>query len=155
VSLLHPNEKKCKIALFKICGKYSMFSEKLMPRFSDTDALGHINNTLLPVWFEGARDPIFRFFMPELDTSDWQLILAKIDVEFHAQLYYGKEVEIRTYIGRIGGSSFTVYQEAWQQNTKCASGNAVMVHFCFENQSSLQIPENIKVDMNTHLFIAE
>ena len=132
-----------------------MFSEKLMPRFSDTDALGHINNTLLPVWFEGARDPVFRFFMPDLDTNNWQLILAKIDVEFHAQLYYAEEIEVRTYIGRIGGSSFTVYQEAWQRNNKCASGTAVMVHFCFENQSSLKIPENIKTQMATHLFIAE
>jgi acyl-CoA thioester hydrolase len=132
-----------------------MFSEKLMPRFSDTDALGHINNTLLPVWFEGARDPVFRFFMPELDTKNWQLILAKIDVEFHAQLYYGEEIEIRTYIGRIGGSSFTVYQEAWQKNKKCASGTAVMVHFCFENQSSLKIPEQIKIEMKAHLFPEE
>jgi acyl-CoA thioester hydrolase len=132
-----------------------MFSEKLMPRFSDTDALGHINNTLLPVWFEGARDPVFRFFMPDLNTNNWQLILAKIDVEFHAQLYYAEEIEVRTYIGRIGGSSFTVYQEAWQRNHKCASGTAVMVYFCFENQSSLKIPENIKTQMATHLFLAE
>lgn len=129
-----------------------MFSEKLMPRFSDTDALGHINNTLLPVWFEGARDPVFRLFMPDLDTKNWQLILAKFDVEFHAQLYYGEDIEIRTYIGRIGSSSFTVYQEAWQKNTKCASGTAVMVHFCFENQSSLKITENIKAQMTSHLF---
>ncbi len=132
-----------------------MFSEKLMPRFSDTDALGHINNTLLPVWFEGARDPVFRFFMPELDTKKWQLILAKIDVEFHGQLYYALEIEIRTYIGRIGGSSFTVYQEAWQNNIKCASGTAVMVHFCFEKQSSLKIPEIIKKQMKEHLFTQE
>jgi acyl-CoA thioester hydrolase len=132
-----------------------MFSEKLMPRFSDTDALGHINNTLLPVWFEGARDPIFRFFMPDLDTNNWQLILAKIDVEFHAQLYYAEEIEIRTYISRIGSSSFMVYQEAWQKNTKCASGTAVMVHFCFENQSSLKISNNIKAQMTAHLFPAE
>jgi acyl-CoA thioester hydrolase len=132
-----------------------MFSEKLMPRFSDTDALGHINNTLLTVWFEGARDPIFRFFMPDLDTNNWQLILAKIDVEFHAQLYYAEEIEIRTYISRIGSSSFMVYQEAWQKNTKCASGTAVMVHFCFENQSSLKISNNIKAQMTAHLFPAE
>lgn len=132
-----------------------MFSEKVMPRFSDTDALGHINNTLLPIWFEGARDPIFRFFMPELDTQNWQLILAKIEVEFHAQLYYGEEIEIRSYIGRIGSSSFTVYQEAWQKNTKCASGTAVMVHFCFENQTSLKIADKIKQRMETHLFSQE
>ena len=59
-----------------------MFSETLMPRFSETDALGHINNTALPVWFEAARTPFFRFFTPDLDCNKWKLIVAKIEVEF-------------------------------------------------------------------------
>jgi len=79
-----------------------MFSEVIATRFSDTDGLGHINNTMVPVWFEGARDPVFKWFMPDLDLTKWNLILAKIDVEFHAQMYYGEKMEIRTYIGRIG-----------------------------------------------------
>jgi len=54
-----------------------MFSELITPRFSDTDALGHINNTMVPIWFEGARDPVFKLFMPELDPNNWQLILAR------------------------------------------------------------------------------
>ena len=132
-----------------------MFSQKITTRFCDTDALGHINNTMVPVWFEGARDPVFKWFMPELDVKQWQLILAKIDVTFHAQIYYGKEIELRTYIGRIGGSSFDVYQELWQNDIKCASGTAVMVHFCFQNQSSLKIPADVKVEMEKHLFSAE
>lgn len=132
-----------------------MFSEVITARFSDTDALGHINNTMVPVWFEGARDPVFKWFMPELNLNEWRLILAKIDVNFHAQIYYGKEITLRTYIGRIGGSSFDVYQELWQNDIKCASGTAVMVHFCYENQSSLKIPADVQNEMKKHLFVAE
>mgnify|MGYP000216935478 FL=1 len=132
-----------------------MFSEVITTRFSDTDALGHINNTMVPVWFEGARDPVFKWFMPELNLNEWRLILAKIDVNFHAQIYYGKEITLRTYIGRIGGSSFDVYQELWQNDIKCASGTAVMVHFCYENQSSLKIPADVQNEMKKHLFVAE
>ncbi len=132
-----------------------MFSEVITTRFSDTDALGHINNTMVPVWFEGARDPVFKWFMPELNLNEWRLILAKIDVNFHAQIYYGKEITLRTYIGRIGGSSFDVYQELWQNDIKCASGTAVMVHFCYENQSSLKIPADVQNEMKKHLFVAD
>ena len=32
---------------------------ELMPRFYETDGLGHINNTVIPKWFETARTPIF------------------------------------------------------------------------------------------------
>lgn len=128
-----------------------MFSEKITPRFSDTDALGHINNTMVPVWFEGARDPIFRLFTPELDLKAWPLILAKIDVSFLAQMYYGQELEIRTMISRIGGASFDVLQEVWQNGKKCASGTAVMVNFCYKTQGSVKIPENIKQVLQQHL----
>ena len=129
-----------------------MFKESFMPRFSDTDALGHINNTMLPIWFEGARDAVFRLFIPDLNLNEWPLILAKIDVSFHAQIYYGEQVEIRTYIGRIGGSSFDVYQELWQNEQKCASGTAVMVHFSYQQQRSAKIPENIKTQLQQHII---
>lgn len=128
-----------------------MFNEQITSRFSDTDALGHINNTMVPIWFEGARDPIFKLFMPKLDTKDWQLILAKVTVEYHAQFFYGHAIELRTYISRIGGSSFDVYQELWQNDKKCASGTAVMVHFCFQEQVSKKIPDAIKIVMQQHL----
>lgn len=129
-----------------------MFSETIMPRFSDTDALGHINNTMVPIWFEGARDPVFRLFMPDLNTSDWQLILAKIDVSYHAQMFYGQPLELKTYIARIGNASFDVYQELWQHGEKCASGTAVMVHYCYQTQASRSIDENIKVALAQHLI---
>ena len=59
-----------------------MFTEKVIPRFSETDALGHINNTVLPVWFEAARVPIFKFFTPDLNPHNWKLIIAKVEVSF-------------------------------------------------------------------------
>ena len=129
-----------------------MFIENFSPRFSDTDALGHINNTLVPVWFEGARDPIFKMFMPDLDVTNWQLILAKIDVTFHTQMHYGSSMEVKTYITRIGNSSFDVYQELWQNNSKCASGKAVMVHFCFKQQKSKVISAEVLSKMQPHML---
>ncbi len=39
-----------------------MLEMQIQPRFQETDALGHINNTVPAVWFESARDPLFRIF---------------------------------------------------------------------------------------------
>ena len=72
-----------------------MYSQTIQPRFNETDALGHINNTVVATWFEGCRDPLFRLFTPDLNPALWQLILAKFSVEFHAELFYGEQVEIR------------------------------------------------------------
>lgn len=129
-----------------------MFSETVNPRFSDTDALGHINNTMVPVWFEGARHPIFRIFTPELDIHNWPLILAKIDVSFLAQMYYGEPLEVRTAISRIGGASFDVHQEIWQRGAKCAQGTATMVHFCYKKQGSEKISDEVKQVLQQHFI---
>ena len=106
-----------------------MFTIKISPRFAETDALGHINNTVVPVWFEQARAPVFRFFTPDLDFRKWKLIVAKIEVEYKGELVYGHEVEIKTYLSRIGNSSLVITQEAHQQGKLCAKGNATLVHF--------------------------
>ncbi|GLX78002.1 thioesterase [Thalassotalea insulae] len=129
----------------------TFFIDTFKPRFSDTDALGHINNTMVPVWFEGARDDVFKWFTPDLDLNKWRLILAKIDVTFHGQMYYEYDMEVRTYIGRIGGSSFDVYQELWQQGECRASGTAVMVHFDYHAQKTVKIPQDIVDKMSEYL----
>ena len=129
-----------------------MFSLTVEPRFSETDALGHVNNTVLPVWFEQARTPIFEIFTPNLAIGEWRLILAKIDVSFLKQIFYGKEVEVKTYIQSIGNSSLVVYHEAWQENLKVAEGTAVMVHFDHNMQKSKPLPEEIKQRLEAHLI---
>ena len=37
-----------------------MVTAVVTPRFYETDAFGHINNTVITGWFETAREPIFR-----------------------------------------------------------------------------------------------
>ena len=106
-----------------------MWQQIITPRFSDTDALGHINNTVFAVWFEGARRDVFKIFTPELNLQQWPLIIASIKLDYHAQTHFQADVELRTYISRIGSSSFDVYQEAWQNGVKTVSGTAVMVQF--------------------------
>ena len=128
-----------------------MFKQIVTPRFSETDALGHIGNTALPVWLEGARQPIFRIFSPELNLKKWPLILAKTEINFLGQLYYGSDVEIRTFIGKLGKSSFEVHQELWQNNSKCGLGIATMVCFDFDTQKSRPISDAERQKLSMHL----
>ena len=128
-----------------------MFSEVISPRFCETDALGHVNNTVLPVWFEKAREPLFKLFTPDMDIASWRLIIARIEVEFKAQLHYGKDVELRTCLEKIGNSSMVVHHEAWQSDVLCAQGSAVMIHFDYQNQQAIPIPDDIRHELSSHL----
>ncbi|GGY08294.1 thioesterase [Litchfieldella qijiaojingensis] len=129
-----------------------MFVRTLEPAFSDTDALGHINNTRLPVWFEQGRTDLFRLFTPDLDPRNWRLILARFDVEFHAELFYGLPVEIRTYLTRLGNSSFTVTQQAWQAGRLAAQGDTVMVHFDHGSKQAIPITGGLRQALQEHML---
>lgn len=129
-----------------------MWQEVITPRFSDTDALGHINNTVFAVWFEGARLPVFKIFTPELNLQQWPLIVASVKLDYHAQTHYASEVELRTYISRIGGSSFDVYQEAWQNGVKTVSGTTVLVQFDYSANKAMPISAGQKHHLQPHLF---
>jgi acyl-CoA thioester hydrolase len=127
-----------------------MFSEEFNVRFYETDALAHVSNTVLVGWFESGREPIFKLFSPELDLQNWPLILASYKVDFLAQIYYGKKVEVKTYISRIGKSSFDVYQEVWQDNKECANGTTTMVHFDFKTNQAVTINDQVRLTLESH-----
>ncbi len=128
-----------------------MFTETITPRFCETDALGHINNTVVPIWFEQAREPVFRIFTPDLEIKDWRLILARVEVDFRAQIYYGKPLEIRTWLEKLGNSSMVIAQDVVQNNTVCASGKSVMIHFDYKQQAAIRIPDPIREKLQEHL----
>ncbi len=118
-----------------------MFCVTITPRFYETDAFGHINNTVLAGWFETGRTPIFQIFTPGVNLLQLTLILARIEIDFVAQIYYGHDVLIKSSIERVGNSSFTVTQEAWQNDVLVAKGKAIQVYFDFKTQKSGQIPD--------------
>ncbi|MFT4993158.1 MAG: acyl-CoA thioester hydrolase [Paraglaciecola sp.] len=128
-----------------------MFSEQFKVRFYETDALAHVSNTVLAGWFESAREPIFRIFSPSLDLQRWPLILASYKIDFLQQIFFGQNVEVRTYISRIGGSSFDVYQELWQDQQKCATGTTTMVNFDYQHKKAVTINDDIRSQLSEHL----
>lgn len=128
-----------------------MFTEQFNVRFYETDALAHVSNTVVVGWFESGREPIFRLFTPELDLQNWPLILASYKVDFLQQIFYGEPVEVRTYIGRMGNSSFDTHQEVWQKGQKVAQGTTTMVHFDYKQNKAVAIPDDVRATLEQHL----
>ena len=133
-----------------------MFKTTVAPRFGDIDGLGHVNNTVLAVWFEIGRNSIFRLFSPDLDLSPevWHLILVRTEFDFLSQMYFRSDVEIRTFIEKIGNSSFTVGHEAWQEGELKVRGQAVLVYYVFKLQKALPLPDRVREMLTEHMLPA-
>jgi acyl-CoA thioester hydrolase len=130
-----------------------MFVTTITPRIGETDALGHINNCVLPVWFEQARTPLFRLFDPALAVTreSWRLIMVHSEYDYLAQIYVRSDVEVRTRIAAIGNKSFTVAHEAWQEGRVCARGSVVLVYYDFTANRSEPIPADKRALLERHL----
>jgi acyl-CoA thioester hydrolase len=130
----------------------TMFEFKLLPRLSETDAIGHINNTVLPAWFEEARRDLFKIFIPDLSMQTWNLILRKYEIEIENQISHKDVVTVHTHVSKIGTKSFTVFQEAFQNGVRAATAASVIVYFDYSKNATAEIPEDIKDQLNAHLY---
>ncbi|WP_246943896.1 acyl-CoA thioesterase [Bacillus pinisoli] len=127
-----------------------MLKTIIRPRVSETDGAGHINNTTLPVWFEAGREEIFEMFTPDHSFKNWRCVILNSNIDYLNQIYYGKEVEVQTWVSKIGNTSFTLYEELYQDGKLCARSKAVYVNFNFEKQSKEFIPDSIRIRLKQH-----
>ena len=132
-----------------------MIFTNIVPRVSETDGVGHINNVFVPIWFEAGRREIFRIFSPNLDFLDWKLALVKVTVEYVDQLYLAEDVDIKTGIEKIGTSSFTIKEEIHQTNRICATGQAIYVNYNFRDKKSEPISNEIRNRLESIKFIED
>lgn len=129
-----------------------MYRTVIDPRVSETDGVGHINNTTIPIWLEAARNPIFKLFTPSHSFKQWKMIILNMNVDYLSQIYFGREVEVHTWVKRIGNSSLELYEEIYQDGELCVKGTVVYVNFNLEKQLSEPIPKEIREELKKHLY---
>ncbi|MBE6485368.1 MAG: acyl-CoA thioesterase [Methanosphaera stadtmanae] len=130
-----------------------MFSINITPNIRDTDALRHININVIPYWFETARTELYTIFNPthELTYKKWNLKLVHLDLNYIKNAYFGYDVEIRTYLIKLGKSSITLYQEVWQNGILRFTGKSVIIYYDYIKQENNTIPKNIRNKLIKHL----
>jgi acyl-CoA thioester hydrolase len=99
--------------------------------YSDMDAFRHVNNGATGRYFEEARASLsIRVFGVEslINPPEGLIVLfAGTVMDYLAQAYYPGEVEIGSAITKIGTSSFTQAQAAFQGGKCFALAQAAMV----------------------------
>lgn len=128
-----------------------MFTTTEWPRFTDCDGLGHVSNTILPVWFEEARTPLFKICNPSLKLETWNLILKRVEYELFHQIWHNQKVTIETELEQIGTTSMVVTQRAYQNDHLVASGRTVLIFFDYNTQKPSPIPGTVRGQLEPHI----
>jgi acyl-CoA thioester hydrolase len=110
----------------------------IRPRISETDLLGHINNVAVVAWLEEGRSYMVREALGAFAQLP-PFILARIEIDYRAQLFFGEEVQVCSGVERLGNSSLVIRQRIDQRGALCVSGRSVLVHFDHGTQRSVAL----------------
>ena len=79
-------------------------------RFGDTDMNGHVNNAVFAVLAESGRVNLFRTRLGENEREGTYFVVAKLVIEFKAELHYPGRVRTGTWIRHLGRTSLGLAQ---------------------------------------------
>ena len=112
-------------------------------RFGDLDPQGHVNNTVFATFFETGRVAFLREPGNALSPPGTTSVLARLDINFLAEMHWPGTVEIGTGIAEIGRSSFTFLQAIFHEGACAATGHATMVMIDMASRKSRALPQEV------------
>ena len=95
---------------------------------------------MTPVWLEAGRREIFRALTPDLAFANWRVAMVNMNIDYLDQIYFQADVEVRTWVERLGTKSFTLYEEIWQGDRRCVEGRATYVCYDYSEERSIPVP---------------
>ncbi len=113
-------------------------------RYGDTDRQGHVNNAVFPTFLETGRCAmLFHPTCPKLPENT-AFVLARIALDYRAEVHWPATVEIGTAVLRIGNSSLTLIQGVFVGDQCVASGETVVVCTDTVTRRSRPLPDDIR-----------
>lgn len=100
--------------------------EKL--RYCDTDRQGHVNNAVFNTMLETGRVEFLYDPSRPLADDEGSFVIAKLSIDFQAEITWPGVVDIGTRVGRVGSSSVTLEQRLFQGGRVAATATTVIVH---------------------------
>jgi acyl-CoA thioester hydrolase len=96
-------------------------------RYGDTDRQGHVNNAVFATLFETGRVHVFHEGETPLLAAGFSFVIARITIDYRAELFWPGRVEIGTAVKSIGKSSVTFGQALFQNGRLAATAESVVV----------------------------
>jgi acyl-CoA thioester hydrolase len=110
------------------------FVQREHVRFRDCDAMGHVNNAVYSTYLEQARIGM----LGDLDP----FILARVEIDFRAELRAGEDVEVHSRCSRIGLKSFELEHEIRAGDRLVAEAKSVLVGYDYTAAVSVPLTDN-------------
>jgi acyl-CoA thioester hydrolase len=116
-------------------------------RFSDLDALNHVNNSYHSQYFDVGRINYFEAVMgSKVDWSKIMVVIVHIEIDFLEPILQGDKINVETKIISFGNKSMKMLQRLVDSQTGNIKSicQTILSGYNHSNNSSMVIPEEFK-----------
>ena len=98
-------------------------------RYSDQDAMAHVNNTALATYIEAARTAFIYDLISKGGMQGLEFILARVIIDYLQELHYPGTVEVGARLIRVGNKSLTTGYGVFRGDECIATSESVNVFY--------------------------
>lgn len=116
-------------------------------RFSDMDAMNHVNNAKFFTYFEEGRKHLFFKYLKSEARPTFDFILAKSTCEYKIPLLLEDRAVIELWSGEIGTKSFVIKYSIHEEGNPervFATGESVLVSYDYKAGRSTPIDDEMR-----------
>jgi len=122
---------------------------KIIVRFSDLDAMQHVNNSRYLTYLEEARIEYFNsLFKRGKNRMDFEAIIARIEIDYLYPIVLGDDVAVFTRVSKIGNKSVDVEHIVAVKNDDgfitAATSLTKLVYYDYKTRMTKVIPEEAR-----------
>ena len=119
---------------------------EIVPRFRDTDAMGHINNAVYVTYLEVARQVYWARLDAHSDYRRVPFILAHVTIDFRSEAMVNEILEAGIRLEWIGAKSFAFVYRIREKTTGRTVVEASTVQVCYDytTKQTLPMPEGLR-----------
>ena len=122
-------------------------------RFSDVDSFMHVNNIWQQSYFDMGKTDFYTTVLGTTGVFDkLRIITASTHTDYYDQVRLHDDIVVRTDISRIGTKSMTLHQCIMLGDKVLTESSSVMVAFDFEEQRSVEMPEDWRAKLAEYLI---
>lgn len=118
-------------------------------RFSDTDALGHVNNAVYLSYLESARVDYLRELLGAKKIEELGVIIARIEIDYKSPAFHHEVLRVGCRVSEVGGSSIHMDYRVEEKETGrlVALAKSVLVAYDYAAARVVRVREDWREKM--------
>lgn len=120
-------------------------------RFSDQDSMGHINNVSYGAFVEAGRNAFVTQYLKPETHPGIDFVLARICIDFRAEMHYPGTVDVGTCIKRLGNTSITIGTGLFKDKVLHGTAESTNVFIDLATRKPCPIPADVRSELEKQL----